>query len=89
MKFQLSPAFNERYDALSKEAQKRADKSLRLFANNARHPSLKFKKVHQSDPIYSIRAGLDYRLVGRKEQDCMVWFWVGKHDKYERLLANM
>lgn len=60
-----------------------------LFRENAHHPSLQFKKVHQSDPIYSARVTLGYRALGLLDQDEIAWFWIGTHAAYDRLLENL
>ena len=46
------------------ETQALARKAYRLFRENPRHPSLRFKKVHDREPIYSVRVTLAYRAVG-------------------------
>jgi hypothetical protein len=40
-----------------------------MFRENARHPSLHFKKVHDRDPIYSVRVTLGYRALGLLEDE--------------------
>ncbi|MGH6920798.1 MAG: hypothetical protein ACREJ0_24200 [Geminicoccaceae bacterium] len=50
------------------------------------HPSLAFKRVHSSEPIYSVRVSLGYRALGLRERDLMTWFWIGSHTDYERKL---
>jgi hypothetical protein len=52
------------------------------------HPSLRFKLVHPTRPIYSVRIGLDYRALGLREGDTMVWFWIGSHAEYDRLVRG-
>jgi hypothetical protein len=62
----------------------------RLFAANPLHSSLHFKRVHAREPIYSARVGRSYRAVGLIEDgDVIVWFWIGPHEQYETLLANL
>jgi hypothetical protein len=53
------------------------------------HPSLRFKKVHSNQPIYSARVDFDWRALGLMEGDAMIWFWVGPHSEYERLLKKL
>jgi mRNA-degrading endonuclease RelE of RelBE toxin-antitoxin system len=59
-----------------------------LFQRNPYHPSLHFKRVHPSKPIYSVRIDRDYRAVGIRDADTIVWFWIGKHSDYETLLSR-
>jgi hypothetical protein len=60
-----------------------------LFIENPRHPSLRFKQVHSVLPVYSARVSLDYRAAGVLEGDTVIWFWVGIHGEYEKLLKSM
>ena len=66
-----------------------ARKACRLFASNPRHQSLRFKKVHGYEPIYSVRVALGYRVVGLLEGDEITWFWIGSHADYDRLLEKL
>lgn len=69
--------------------QAKARNAYALWADNPSHPSLRFKKVHQTLPVYSVRIDLHWRAVGVQKDGAMVWFWIGPHDEYERLLSNM
>jgi hypothetical protein len=50
---------------------------------------LQFKKVHRTHPVYSARVNDDCRVLGIVDGDDIVWFWIGKHEEYERLLKVM
>jgi len=50
-----------------------------------RHPSLHFKKVKS---YWVARVGEDYRAVGIEAEGTVVWFWIGPHDEYERMLCS-
>jgi mRNA-degrading endonuclease RelE of RelBE toxin-antitoxin system len=89
MQSRTTEDFRKRLSKLPKDIQERARKNFELWVENPRHPSLQFKKVHPSDPIYSARVSRDYRAVGFKDDDTFVWFWIGPHDEYERLLSRM
>jgi len=69
--------------------QQQAREAYRLFQNDSRHPSLQFKKVHAKLPIYSARVNLDYRAVGVLAGDEIVWFWIGPHAEYERVIKSL
>lgn len=90
MKSQTTAAFRKRFAALPEDARNQARTAYRLFAGDPHHPSLHFKRVHDSQPIYSARVGRSYRVVGLIEDDhVIVWFWIGPHEQYETLLANL
>jgi len=57
-----------------------------LFKQDHTHPSLRFKCVHQTQPIYSARISMKYRVVGVVDGDEILWFWAGSHAEYEKLL---
>jgi hypothetical protein len=49
---------------------------------------LRFKKIHATESIYSIRIGLGYRAVGILTSDVMLWYWIGSHADYDALVAK-
>jgi hypothetical protein len=41
-------------------------------------------------PVYSVRAGIGWRAVGvMKNSDTIVWFWIGSHSEYDKLLKSL
>ena len=89
MKSRATPRFWAAYRDLPLEIKDAARKAYQLFRENAHHPSLQFKKIHQRDPIYSARVTLGYRALGLLEDDEIAWFWIGTHAAYDRLLENL
>jgi len=47
------------------------------------HPSLHFKRVGR---FRSARVGLHYRALAVEVADRLVWFWIGTHADYDRLI---
>lgn len=70
------------------QVQRRARRAYRLFRDNPHHPSLAFKQVHPTRPVYSVRITLGYRAVGVVQGDEIIWYWVGPHHEYERLIST-
>jgi hypothetical protein len=66
--------------------QRRARKAYRLWQVDPGHPSLQFKRVDDQEPIYSVRITDNFRALGLLEGDTVIWYWVGSHNEYERLL---
>ena len=66
-----------------KEVQQLADRCYALLRENPQHPSLHFKKV---GPYRSVRVGIAYRALGVEDSESIVWFWIGSHVEYERLI---
>ncbi len=86
MKSRATPRFWAAYRALPPEIQDLARKAYRLFRENPRHPSLQFKRVHHVERLYAARVTLGYRALGLLEDDQILWFWIGSHAEYDRLL---
>jgi hypothetical protein len=80
--------FRELYQSIPKSVQDKARAVYQLWAQNPEHPSLRFKKVHPKQPIYSVRIDRDWRAVGVLEGDEVIWFWIGPHAEYEKLLRR-
>jgi hypothetical protein len=57
-----------------------------LWRQNPWHPSLQFKQIH-TRPIYSVRIGLHWRAVGTRDGDAMIWYWIGSHPEYDRIVS--
>ena len=64
MKSVTTQAFRRLYAKATKERQNKIRRAFRLWILDPNHPSLRFKKVHNSMPIYSARVDLDWRAVG-------------------------
>jgi len=86
---QTTADFRAHLAAAPSAVQAKAQAAYRLWQQNPAHPSLRFKKVHTTLPIYSVRIDLDWRAVGVLAGDTVIWFWVGSHNDYERLLAKL
>jgi mRNA-degrading endonuclease RelE of RelBE toxin-antitoxin system len=80
--------FRKAFDRLPKSIQKQARAAYRLFQSNPQHPSLRFKRVHDKQLIYSARINRSYRAVGVLDGEEIVWFWIGAHKEYERIIAK-
>ncbi len=74
------------FSDLPLEVQRDAKRAYRLFRSNPAHPGLQFKKLEGERDIYSARIGLDYRALGVMRQDRLVWYWIGNHADYDRLV---
>ncbi|HXB73973.1 MAG TPA: hypothetical protein VNY05_37385 [Candidatus Acidoferrales bacterium] len=74
------------FSDLPTDAQREAKRAYRLFQANPAHPGLHFKKLEGEDDIYSARIGLDYRALAVMKRDRVVWYWIGSHSEYDRLV---
>jgi hypothetical protein len=87
MNHRTLPRFWQHYQQLPKEARELADKNFDLLKSDPYHPSLHFKKVDDVRKLWSVRVGLHYRAVGVEKPDGIVWFWIGLHSEYEKMLS--
>jgi len=84
VKHLASPEFWACYHALPKSVQQLADKNFALLKRDTQHPSLHFKKI---DRFRSVRVGLAYRALVLEVPDGILWFWIGSHADYDRLVS--
>ncbi|WMT78561.1 hypothetical protein [Bradyrhizobium sp. Ash2021] len=84
MKHSASPKFWAAYDGLPPSIGNLADASFALLKHDPRHPSLQFKKVGR---YWSVRVGLRYRALAVEADDAHLWFWIGSHADYDRLIG--
>lgn len=81
--------FRQMLAKLPSNVRHQAKEAYRLFRQNPNHLSLRFKKVHDTEPIYSARINIDYRAVGVLDGNEIVWFWIGPHGEYDKLLDRL
>ena len=74
------------FAGLPGEVQHEAKRAYRLFQRNPAHPGLHFKKLEGEDNIYSARIGLTYRALAVMKANRVVWYWIGSHAEYDRLI---
>lgn len=90
MRSKTRKSFWRDYARLPRAVRDKASVAYRLFMQDSMHPSLQFKQVHASLPIWSERITASYRAVGvRTAADVIVWFFIGTHAEYERLLDSL
>ena len=74
------------FDALPSHVLRTATEKFRLWRTNPFHPSLHFKPV--AGDLWSVRVTQDYRALVKRYGDLVVWFWVGTHAEYDRLVRQ-
>ncbi|MCY3721359.1 MAG: hypothetical protein OXG97_03965 [Candidatus Poribacteria bacterium] len=89
MNSKTTKRFRQMLSRLSRDIRQQAREAYRLFSKDPRHPSLRFKKVHATESIYAARININYRVVGVVDNGEIVWFWVGPHTEYEKLLNEL
>ena len=84
MKHFASPQFWKCYQRLPSEIRGLADKNYQLLKSDPQHPSLHFKQIGN---LWSVRVGIGYRALGLDKPEGVVWFWIGTHAEYDRLIS--
>ncbi|MFN0021186.1 MAG: type II toxin-antitoxin system RelE family toxin [Pirellulaceae bacterium] len=87
MKSRTTRQFRELFARLPAHVQQQAREAYRLFQADPRHPGLHFKKVQDDTLTFSARVGISYRAVAALDGDALVWFWIGSHADYDKLLG--
>jgi hypothetical protein len=84
MRHFASPAFWAAYERLPEGVRALADKNYALLKENPQHPSLHFRKVGR---YWSVRIGLRYRALAVEIEEGLLWFWIGSHADYDKLIG--
>ncbi len=80
-----TPGFWYLYRQLNDEIRQLADKNFDLLRTDPHHRSLRLKRIGD---FWSARVGLHYRALARQRDEGLVWFWIGHHSEYERLIKT-
>jgi len=78
-----SSRFWRHFEALEREQQELARANYAMLRANPQHPSLHFKRVGR---YWSARVGSGHRALGMDVADGILWFWIGSHEEYARLI---
>jgi hypothetical protein len=85
MNHHTTPDFWDAYGQLPEQVRQLADKNFELLRQDPHHPSLRLKKIGS---FWTVRVGLHYRALARERAEGLVWFWIGDHSTYEKLLKG-
>ncbi|HEV2458376.1 MAG TPA: hypothetical protein VGS80_08415 [Ktedonobacterales bacterium] len=70
--------------ALPEAIQRQVEAAYEQFKRDPWHLGLQFKEV--TSGVYSVRIGLHYRALGTRTGDTVVWYWIGTHAEYDKLV---
>ena len=84
-----TPRFRKAFAQLPQKVQHQAKEAYKQFQEDPFYPSLNFKRVHSTKPIFSVRINIDYRAVGIQSGKEIIRFWIGAHDNYKKLLSHV
>ena len=89
MKSKRTRQFHVLFAELPEQVQRQANAAYQLFRENPSHPGLSFKQVSPRGPVYSARVGLHYRALCIRKSDHYLWFWIGSHAEYDKMLSHL
>jgi hypothetical protein len=84
MRHWASPAFWQAYARLPQHIRDLADKNYELLKRDPKHPSLHFKSIGR---FRSVRVGAHCRALGVDVEGGVLWFWIGSHADYDRMIG--
>ena len=70
---------------MPKQVQELADVNYELLKIDLSHPSLHFKKIGK---YRAVRVGLHYRALAIEVPEGLLWFWIGSHSEYDKILSS-
>jgi len=89
MKSRTVRDFWEMFRDLPPDVRRKAHKAYRLWRVNPSASGLRFERVSETEPIYSVRIGRGYRALGPLEGNTIYWYFIGNHDEYKRQLRGL
>jgi hypothetical protein len=84
-----SERFWKCYREIPESVKKEAKKAYQQFKKNPYYPGLRFKRIHSTRPIFSLRITKDYRAVGLLQDNQIIWHWIGSHSDYALILKQL
>jgi hypothetical protein len=74
------------FAALPPSVQGQARKQYALFRADPQHSSLQFKDI--AEGLVSVRVSRRYRALGWRQGDLILWFWIGSHADYDKIISR-
>ncbi len=90
MKSRTTRQFKKHFKSLPITIKIQAVVAYRKWQTDPYQRGLFFKRVGKKMPVYSVRIGLDWRALGIIDgnQEKIIWFWIGSHAEYSKLIQK-
>ncbi len=82
MKIEQTDVFVRLYRRLSPPVQKKVVSTVRRLASDPYHPSLRVRKLINSNDIFEARIDIHYRITFQKTEETLTLRKVGTHEIY-------
>lgn len=79
-------SFWTQFAALPAPIQQAARAKFSIWREEPFHPALQFKELRPA--LWSVRINDNFRALAYREGELVVWFWIGTHAEYERLIRK-
>ena len=89
MESSVTRQFRAQLAALPARIRLKAQAAYRQWQQDPRHPSLHFKCINVTAAIYSVRIDRDWRAVAVVKDGHALWFWIGSHAEYDKLISRL
>jgi hypothetical protein len=89
VKSHTTARFRKAFQQLPEHVRQQAREAYKLFTQNPYHPSLHFKQIHPTKSIYFVRINIDFRALGTRDGGEIIWFWIGPHTEYDKLIPRL
>ena len=84
MKILRGDPFKRDFQSLAEDVRRRAEKAIRLLAENPRHPSLRAKKIKGLEDVWEASVSMSYRITYQIQGDTLILRRIGTHDVLRR-----
>jgi hypothetical protein len=74
------------YQRLPGDVQRSARERYALLLHDPLHPLHQFREFNRD--LWSVRINPNYRALARLRGDLVVWFWIGTHAEYDKLVSG-
>lgn len=85
----LTDDFIKLFEKLPERIKYQARFAYKEWKENPFLPNLQFKKIHPMKPIYSVRINIGWRAIGYKNDNDMIWFWIGSQENYNKMISQL
>jgi len=89
LKSHVNARFRRQFSNLPKRIQEQSRRAYRLFKVDPGHRGLEFKKLPPHQDVWSARITDNYRAIGLRQGDTIVWFFIGTHAEYDAMLSRL
>ena len=89
MRSVLHPDFRTDFAGLPPVVQQQARVACERFKADPYQQGLRFKKLPPHDDVWSVRVNANYRAVGSRKEDVILWLFIGSHADHDKLLRRL